>query len=127
MRQRGPKVVIARFESQLAALGLTTIEGVKRFDGALVKRHGTGRRDIFKIGVSLPEGGSRTLYLKRNWQPYKKDGLAGLLRRGAVWSQSRQEWENSLALQRAGLLTAELVAYGEDCGLLWERFSFIIA
>ena len=48
------------------------------------------------------------------------------MRRGKVWSIARQEWENSLALQRAGLNTAALVAYGEDCGPLWENFSFIL-
>ena len=67
-----------------------------------------------------------TLFLKRNWKPYKKDGLISLLRRGRVWSVSRQEWANALALQRAGLRTARLVAYGEECGPAWEKFSFIL-
>jgi heptose I phosphotransferase len=43
-----------------------------------------------------------------------------------VCSQSRQEWEHSLALQASGLATAGLVACGEKCGPLWEKFSFIL-
>jgi heptose I phosphotransferase len=97
------------------------MEGVKNFKGELIKNH-KGRRDIQR--VTGPNG--TTLYLKRNWQPYKKDGLKSLFRRGEVWSQSRTEWENSLALQRAGVAVAEPVAFGEECGLLWERFSFVI-
>jgi heptose I phosphotransferase len=48
------------------------------------------------------------------------------LRRGAVWSIARREWENGRALENAGLRVAGRVAYGEDCGPFWEKFSFII-
>ena len=65
-------------------------------------------------------------YLKRNWQPYRKDGLKSLFTRGEVWSQSRVEWENSLALQRAGISVAEPIAFGEECGLFREKFSFVL-
>src|SRR5688572_28279417 len=97
------------------------MDGVKKFKGELIKDH-KGQRDIQR--VTAPDG--RVLFLKRNWRPYKKDGLASLMARGQVWSQSRVEWENSLALQRAGIAVAELVACGEECGLLWEHFSFIL-
>jgi tRNA A-37 threonylcarbamoyl transferase component Bud32 len=66
------------------------------------------------------------LFLKRTWKPDHKDGLTSLLRRGRVWSSARTEWENGLALTRAGLQVAGLVAYGEECGRLWERFSFLV-
>jgi tRNA A-37 threonylcarbamoyl transferase component Bud32 len=66
------------------------------------------------------------LFLKRTWRPYKKDGLATLMQHGRVWSMARQEWENCRALETAGLRASPLVAYGEDCGPLWEHFSFII-
>ncbi len=118
-------VVIAKHRELLERLGLATIEQVKAFRGDLVKNH-RGRRDIFRIAATDTAGQPLVLFLKRNWKPYKKDGLASLLRHGRVWSQSRQEWENSLTLQRAGLATAGLVACGEDCGPLWERFSFIV-
>jgi tRNA A-37 threonylcarbamoyl transferase component Bud32 len=111
---------IAKHREALAQLGLTTLEQVRAYRGDLVKDH-HGRRDISRVAA-----GDVVLYLKRSWKPYKKDGLANLLRHGRPWSISRQQWENSLALQRAGLRTAELVAYGEDCGPLWERFSFLI-
>lgn len=113
-------IEIAKHRAALETLGLDTLDGVRRYEGALVKDH-HGRRDILRI--QLPDN---TLYLKRNWRPYKKDGLRSLLCHGEVWSVAKQEWENSLKLQRAGLHTAELVAYGQDCGPLWERFSFII-
>ena len=117
--------VIARHHEALQELGLDTMEGVKRCKGELIKNH-KGRRDIQRIEVRRTQGLPLVLFLKRNWQPYKKDGLKSLICRGAVWSQSRLEWENSLALQRAGIGVAEPVAFGEECGSLWERFSFII-
>lgn len=119
-------LVIAQNHELLRQLGLDTMEGVKQFNGELIKNH-KGRRDIFRIRAPAgPDGQPVVLFLKRNWQPYKKDGLHSLLTRGAVWSQSRVEWENSLALQRAGIEVAAPVAFGEECGPLWEKFSFII-
>ena len=119
-------LVIAQHHELLCQLGLDTMEGVKRFNGELIKNH-KGRRDIFRIRAPVgPDGRQHVFFLKRNWQPYKKDGLHSLLTRGAVWSQSRVEWENSLALQRAGIEVAAPVAFGEECGPLWEKFSFII-
>ncbi len=112
--------VIAKHQEILRQLGLDTMEGVKKFKGELIKNH-KGRRDIQRIRTD-----AGVFFLKRNWRPYKKDGLKSLLTRGEVWSQSRVEWANSLALQRAGLTVAEWVAFGEECGPLWEHFSFII-
>jgi len=120
-----PVVVIAKHHALLNRLDLSTVDGVKGFQGELVKDH-RGRRDIFRIKTTADDGRALVLFLKRNWRPYKKDGLHSLLRRGKVWSIARQEWENSKKLLGAGLKTAELVAYGEDCGPLWERFSFIV-
>jgi len=118
-------IVFAKHEALLQQLGLATLEQVKAFHGELVKNH-RGRRDIFRIVANESEGLMRVLYLKRNWRPYRKDGLASLLRRGKVWSIARCEWENSLALQAAGLNTAALVACGEELSPFWEKFSFII-
>lgn len=117
-------LVIANYEEALRPLGLDTMEGVKTFRGELIKNH-KGRRDIQHLTITA-NGRPLRLFLKRNWRPYKKDGLNSLLTRGAVWSQSRTEWENSLALRRAEIAVAEPVAVGEECGPLWENFSFII-
>lgn len=118
-------VVIAKHQTLLEQLGLTTPAQVKKFNGDLVKNHG-GRRDIFKITTRDSSGRPLVLFLKRNWKPYKKDGLASLFARGKVWSQSRTEWGNCLKLTGAGLQTCGLAAYGEECGPFWEKFSFII-
>lgn len=114
-----------RFAAALEKLGLTTLDGVRSFQGTLVKNH-KGSRDIFRIPVTDTDGSPVTLYLKRIWKSYKKDGLLSLLQHGRVWSVSRREWENSKALQAAGVNTAPLLALGEECGLLWEKFSFIL-
>lgn len=114
-----------RFAAALEKLGLTTLEGVRAFKGILVKNH-KGSRDIFRIPVTDADGRPATLYLKRIWKSYKKDGLLSLLQHGRVWSISRREWENSKALEAAGVNSAPLVALGEECGLLWEKFSFIL-
>jgi tRNA A-37 threonylcarbamoyl transferase component Bud32 len=118
-------VVIAKHRAALEEIGLATLEQARTFRAELVKDH-RGRRDIQRLTIRDENGQTRVLFLKRNWRPYKKDGLASLLRRGKVWSQSRQEWENSRALENAGVRVAGLVAYGEECGPLWERFSFIL-
>src|SRR5262245_46304212 len=97
-------VVIAKHQSRLEELGLTTAAQVKNFKGDLVKNH-RGRRDIFKITTRDSSGQPLVLFLKRNWKPYKKDGLTSFLSRGSVWSQSRCEWENSRKLNSAGLKT----------------------
>src|SRR5690349_7942632 len=117
--------VIAKYHEVLSRLGLDTMEGVKSFQGELIKNH-KGRRDIQRVTTS-DKGQPLVLFLKRNWQPYKKDGLHSLFTRGAVWSQSRVEYENALALQRAALGVAQPIAFGEECGLLWENFSFVLA
>ena len=118
-------VTIAKHAALLDKLGLSTLAGVKAFRGELIKNH-KGSRDIFRIRATDAEGRDQVLFLKRIWKPYKKDGLTSLLRRGEVWSVSRQEWENSKALDAAGLRAAGLAAYGEDCGPLWEKFSFLL-
>ncbi len=118
-------VTIAKYHDLLRQLGLDTIEGVKKFQGKMVKDRG-GRRDIQKVILPHGNGSDTVLFLKRNWQPHKKDGLKSLLTRGEVWSQSRIEWENILALQRGGIAVAEPVACGEECSPLWENFSFIL-
>jgi tRNA A-37 threonylcarbamoyl transferase component Bud32 len=119
--------VITKHQDLLHQLGLDTMDGVKQFKGELIKNH-KGQRDIQRISrmPTTQQAISPTLFLKRNWRPYKKDGLKSLFTRGQVWSQSRVEWENSLALQRAGIDVAEPVAFGEECGPLWEKFSFIL-
>ena len=81
-------LVIAQHHELLRQLGLDTMDGVKQFNGELIKNH-KGRRDIYRIHASAgPDGQPVVLFLKRNWQPYKKDGLSSLLTRGRVWSQS---------------------------------------
>ncbi len=117
--------VADEYAGLLKTLGLTSLAAVKAFHGEFVKNQ-RGRRDVSRITVTDADGRTQALFLKRHWRPYKKDGLTSLLRRGSVWSIARQEWENSRALEGAGLCVAGLVAYGEECGPLWEKFSFIL-
>jgi tRNA A-37 threonylcarbamoyl transferase component Bud32 len=117
---------LARHQTILQRLRLATLDQVRVFQGETIKAHGKGRRDILRIQTYDETGAPLVLYLKRTWRAYTKDGLRTLLRHGRVHSISWQEWENSLSLHQAGLKTAPLVAYGEDCGWLRERFSFLI-
>ena len=110
-----------RFASELRELGLHTLEGVKSASGTPVKDH-KGQRDISTFVI----GSNSRLYLKRYWKSYKKDALAALLRHGEVRSPARREWENLKRLEISGFQVAPLVACGEECGLFWDRFSFII-
>ena len=117
-------VIVEKHRTELESLGLATVAGSKAFQGDLVKNH-KGRRDIFRVPLANADG-TTLLFLKRNWRPYKKDGIASLLKNGRPHSLSQQEWENSRALEKAGFRAAPLVAIGEECGPLWERFSFLI-
>jgi tRNA A-37 threonylcarbamoyl transferase component Bud32 len=114
-----------QFAAALEKLGLTNMDGVKSYRGKVIKNH-KGSRDVLRIPVTDLNGHARTLYLKRTWKSYKKDGLFSLLQHGRVWSVSRREWENSKTLNAAGLKTADLIAFGEECGPLWEKFSYIL-
>jgi heptose I phosphotransferase len=120
-----PETFLSLRGEVLNPLGLGSLDQVKAFQGELVKNH-RGRRDILRIRTKDVEGRPLVLYLKRNWRPYKKDGLTSLLKRGRLWSISRQEWENSRALLNAGITIARPVAFGEETGLLWEKFSFLL-
>jgi hypothetical protein len=64
---------------------------------------------VLRIPVTDLNGRALTLYLKRTWKSYKKDGLFSLLQHGRVWSISRCEWENSKRL-------AELIVYFANAG-----------
>jgi hypothetical protein len=118
-------VIIRQHRALLQRLGLATCPEAKTFRAERVKDH-RGRRDILRLSAADESGRPLLLYVKRNWRPYKKDGLKSLLRHGRVWSVARQEWENADALERAGLRAAPRVAFGEECGPLWERFSFLV-
>ncbi|MGH7177302.1 MAG: lipopolysaccharide kinase InaA family protein [Tepidisphaeraceae bacterium] len=118
--------MIARYEEQLRRFGLTSIDAVKRYQPTHVIENWTGHRDTSRLDGVESDGRALVLYLKRVWSTPLKNGLASLLKRGRVWSVCRQEWENCLALNSTGIETAEPVAYGEECGALRERFSFII-
>jgi tRNA A-37 threonylcarbamoyl transferase component Bud32 len=118
-------VVIAKHQSVLARVGLTTLEQFKQFEAETIERV-AGRRDVLRLRTTDEAGRELVLFLKRHWRSHKKDGLASLLRRGRVGSVARSEWENAQALQSAGLKTAALVAYAEERGLLWEKFSCLL-
>jgi heptose I phosphotransferase len=109
----------------LTSLGLVSLAQVKACRGELIKDH-KGRRDVLRLEARDAQGRPLILFLKRIWQQDRKDGLYSLFRHGRVWSVSRREWDNALVLQAAGIRTSELVAYGEECGLLWEHFSFLL-
>lgn len=117
---------LARHQTVLTRLGLSTLDEVRAFRGDPVRARGEGRRDILRIETCDATGGPLVLFLKRTWRAHQKDGLRCLLQHGKVWSIARQEWENSRCLQRAELRTAPLVAYGEECGWWCEHFSFLI-
>lgn len=123
--QGGGVVVIARHQQLLEQLRLSTLPQVKAYQGDSVKQQ-RGRRDVFRIQGTDDRNEPVTLFLKRTWRPYKKDGIKSLFRLGRVTSISHLEWQNSEALHAAGIPTGTLVSWGEDCGLLWERFSYII-
>jgi hypothetical protein len=118
-------LIIEKHRQVLARLGLETLDQFKRYGGEAVQPN-RNRREVLRIRTTDDDGRELVLFLKRNWCSHKKDGFLSLLRHGRVWSQARQEWENSKAMQRAGVKTATLVAYAEECGPCWEKFSCLL-
>ena len=116
---------IEQHRALLEELGLHTMEGVKRFEGKIVERT-PGRRDVLKIEVPPVNGLPAALFLKRHWKVNRMKSLLTFPKRLRIESLASREWENAKRLQRAGFKTAPLVAHGEECGLLGEKFSFLI-
>lgn len=114
-----------KHQAVLERLGLTSLEGVKNYQGELVKDH-WGRRSIVRISTEDEHGQPLVMYLKRYGERGRKDGLASILRRGSVWSIAYEEWHNSDRLARAGYCVPEVVAYGDECAAFWETYSFIL-
>lgn len=120
------RMVIRSYADPLRQLGLSSLEAVRGFEPEHRIKNRGGYRDVVRLDCRGTGGSDLTLFLKRVRKTSRKNGLRSLLRRGRVWSVCHEEWDNCQALQAAGIHTAELVAWGEDCGWLGERFSFII-
>lgn len=118
--------VTVYYREQLSNLGLDSVEGVRNMaSGVEIKQH-LGLRDVRKFQITGDNGEMVTLYVKRIWSARRKDALRTLLTRGRVWSNAREEFENLVLLQDAAIPAARPVAYGEDCTLLRERYSYLI-
>jgi hypothetical protein len=116
-------IVIEKYGPVLARLGLRTLEEFKNYEADVIQ---PDRREVLRIEATDEDGRKLLFFMKRNWRSSKKNGLMSLLRRGRVWSLAREEWENFKTMQCAGLRTAALVAYAEECGPLWEKFSCLV-
>jgi hypothetical protein len=121
-------MIVEMHHERLRELGLDSMRGVMDFRGGEVVARHADRRDVTRIEStsSAGEGGTKVLFLKRVRLPYRRNGIKSLLTSGRVRSLSRIEWDNMAALRDAGFGVADLVAWGEECGPLWERFSFIL-
>ena len=119
------RLIIAQHQSILHKLDLASFEGVRRYTGPSFDDH-SDLRDIHRIQTTDEQGRPLVLFMKRIHRTFRKDALRSLLAHRRVWSSARQEWENALLLEQAGIPVASLVAYGEQLSLLRERFSFII-
>ena len=119
------RLIIAQHQSILHKQDLASFEGVRRYAGPSFDDH-SDLRDIHRIQTTDERGRPLVLFMKRIHRTFRKDALRSLLAHGRVWSSARQEWENALLLEQAGIPVASLVAYGEQLSLLRERFSFII-
>ena len=118
-------ILIERHHALLEKLGLSTLDGVKSFQGEIVERI-PGKRDVQRFQAKAESGRELIFYLKRHWRSDRQDALLSLLTHGHLWSVARVEWENARVLQAAGFHTAPLVACGDEINLLGEKFSFLL-
>ena len=108
---RSQLLVNPRYRQMVQRWGLDQFDRVmSRTEGARVGAH--AMRDVQHIRVE-GIGESLDLYLKREWQTYLKDRLAGWLG-GLGWStKARREWNVLQAMRRAGIGCPEPVAMAE--------------
>lgn len=118
-------MLIERHHTLLEKLGLSTLDGVKSFQGEIIERI-PGKRDVQRFRAKAESGRELVFYLKRHWRSDRKDALLSLLKQGHLWSVARVEWENARVLQAAGFHTAALVACGDEINLMGEKFSFLL-
>lgn len=117
--KKGGILVAAKSWTLLQQAGLTNFDAFMDFTG--------GRRIVHKRGRSVFrfEIGSQAFYLKRNFmhpvELWKKLSRGKLPPRGAL-----EEWQNILAVGRAGIPTVNPVAFGEKTFLGIERASFTV-
>jgi tRNA A-37 threonylcarbamoyl transferase component Bud32 len=114
-------------EEALVAAGLDSVEGAFAYrSGQELAKPSLGHRRRTRIELTDRSGRRHVLYLKR----YGPEGLIARLRRGWTYGfqagPARVECDNIRRAQAAGVLTMQVVRWGEHCGWLGARRGYLI-
>lgn len=72
-------ILIERHHALLEKVGLSTLDGVRSFQGEIIERI-PGKRDVQRFRVKAESGRELVFYLKRHWRSDRKDALLSLLK-----------------------------------------------
>jgi heptosyltransferase-2 len=122
--------VDADYQTAFSKLGLTSIDAVFSFNAAenLTKDNLARFRSRMQFEIDSPELlSSTTVFLKRYDHPPILVQLKNWFSSHSRKSCGFREFTSAEELSAAGINTPKTIAYGEQCGTLFERRSFIIA
>jgi heptose I phosphotransferase len=113
------------YRAAFAALGLTSVDAVFAFDAgrSLAKSNLASYRSRFQFDINAPQ---TTLFLKRYDSPPVAIQLANWILHHRRISCGPAEAAAAQELSKRGIHTPKTVAYGQQCGILFETSSFII-
>jgi heptosyltransferase-2 len=117
--------VRADYEKAFRKSGLVSVDAVFAFTGGtdLTKHNLAPHRGRLKFKVNQP---SNTLFLKRYHLPPLRAQLKNWLNARKITSFGFYEAECIKTLRQAGVNTANVISYGQERGIIFERKSFII-
>jgi len=117
-------LVNPKYKTALLKLGLVSFDTVFSFSAGenLAKKNLAPHRKRFQIEIPSIQN---TFFLKRFEKPPIWEQLRNWLSRRRK-SSMRYELDSADKLAEAGIKTANIIAYGEQWGLLFEKRSFIM-
>jgi hypothetical protein len=119
-------IVDQDYRDAFTKLGLNSIDDVFSFSAGetISKKNLAAYRSRIKFETNSPK---QVLYLKRYDTPPVLLQLKNWFAQRAAKSCGRTDFETSLEIDRLGINTPKVIAFGEQKGLLFEKRSFFIA
>ncbi len=121
----GSFFVAAQFKQPLETLGLKSIDSIFSFSGGqnLHKKELDKHRSRLQLELNNP---SATLFLKRYQSPPLLSQIKNWLNNHSICSLALSEANTALKLSNLGINVPQVVCFGDEQGLLFEKRSFVI-
>lgn len=118
----------ADYKAAFEKLGLNCIDAVFSFDEAvnLSKQNLAAFRSRLRFELDWPAGQAVTVFLKRYDRPPLTVQLVNWLNHRKIRSCAALDFEPSSELNAAGINTPQVLLYGEQRAMIFEKRSFVI-